>query len=114
MRIYIPVVTLLILVFSYALVSYYVLKFFGVTDGLKKRAFKFGSTILLIQFVFQPIFFYLGVVWLGSIVGLVGSFYYVKSVLNVSVLSNIVIIFIMPAIAVMLAAPALFVFFKIT
>ncbi|MES2675809.1 MAG: hypothetical protein V4660_16335 [Pseudomonadota bacterium] len=108
MKIIISVLILLILVFSYVFVSYYVLRYFGVTERLKSRAIKFGSVMLLVQTVFQQIFFYLGAGWLGAIVGLIGSFYYVKSVLNIPTLSKLLIIFIMPTIALMLAAPILF------
>jgi hypothetical protein len=112
MKIIIPVLILSALLLSYVFVSYYVLKYLGVTEGLKKRSAKFGSILLLILIIFQQIFFYLGVGWLGSIASLIGSFYYVKSVLNISALSKLLIIFMMPTIALMLAAPILFVFFK--
>lgn len=113
MKIIIPILIFLVLLFSYAFVSLYVLRYFGVTERLKIRAIKFGSVMLLIQTIFQQIFFYLGAGWLGAIVGLIGSFYYVKSVLNIPTLSKLIIICIMPTVALMLAAPILFATFKV-
>lgn len=107
------IVVIAIVLIGYAAVSYPLLKWLGVKENLAKRAFSFATSIFLIQSIPSGIASFIGVAFVGSLFGLVGSYYYVQSVLKVSPYKNIAIIFFLPIIAMIPAAILLLLWFDI-
>ncbi len=107
------VVSLVVMFAAYSVASYPVLKYLGVTNSLAKRSFFFGSIVFTIQTACSTIFDIAGIPSLGFFFGLAASFYYVNSVLNVSITQNVLIIFFLPFAASLVAAPILMIFFKV-
>lgn len=112
MSIAIIIIVIVVVLFGFTLASYPVLKRLGVKDALVKRSFVFGGLLCLIQTTSSIAFAALGAQLIGFIIGLGGSFLYVKSVLKVSTIKNLGIILFLPFVATLIAAPILLIFFK--
>lgn len=107
------IVYISIVLICYAVVSNILLKLFGVKEIVLKRAFLFGLAIIFIQGIPFGIANYLGVMFIGSLLGLVGSYYYVQSVVKISPYKNVAIIFLLPIIAMISATFIFFILFDI-
>lgn len=112
--------TILIILFAviisvglYVALSYPLLKRLGVRERVIFRAIKFGLSLFFVQVVFQPYFAAHGMIEVGQILGLIASFFYVRKVLRVTVTQNILIIILLPIGAAAIAAPILFLLFKL-
>jgi len=97
---------------SFSMISYPLLKWCGVEDGLQKRSFKFGTTILLITSIVQAILTAIGGEVIASIGSLVIIYMYIASVLSVSTFRKILLTILIPVAGALPLAILLTVFNK--
>jgi hypothetical protein len=89
-----------------SLVAYGILKWVGVTQDLRVRAVKFGSSLVLISVLSQAAFTFFGAPIVGAFVTLLLSYAFVARVLDLSPVKNLLIIFlIFPFGVPLIAAP---------
>ncbi len=97
---------------SFVIASYPFLKWSGVKTNLWSRSLKFGAAIsgiwLLTQIPFKIIFggFF------GLIFGFLATYFYIKAKLDLTSGKNLIIVFLLPILAGIIATPLLITVFK--
>ncbi|AQA18147.1 hypothetical protein BST95_07735 [Halioglobus japonicus] len=87
---------LALLVSTYGLVSYPILKGCGVTERLWPRSYLFGTVIFFLNVLPNTVFALMGSEWIGAAIGLILSVAYIGKVLNIGMITKVLIALAVP------------------
>ena len=112
MDILIGIIVVLVIILSFILLSYPVLKWFGVRDQIWERSWKFGMSILGIMLLSQiPLNFLFGG-FLGPLLSSVFIYIYINKKLEGSTKIKALVSVLFPMAAGLIASPFLLILFK--